>query len=122
MKTFVLVLNIVSLAFTLLVIAGEGVSTEAIYIVFTLLMILIPIFTFLALARPRTFPVKATIVLRLIAMCNLVLLAFVCWALVDQYPHPNEPGFVPYVTVVFLTPILSAVVLLRHRPTELPQT
>jgi hypothetical protein len=122
MKALVLVCNIVSLAFTLLVIAGEGLSTEAIYIVVTLLMIVIPTFTLLAIARPRTSSATATTVVRLIAMCNLVLLAFVCWALVDQYPHPNEPGCVPYVAVVILTLILSAVVLLCHRPTELRQS
>jgi hypothetical protein len=120
MKPLVLVCNIVSLGFTLLVLATDGLATKASYIVFTLLLILIPIFTLLALARPRTFPAKAATILRLAAICNLVLLGFVCWALVDQYPHPNEPGFVPYAILMILTPILSAVVLLRYRPIKLP--
>jgi peptidoglycan/LPS O-acetylase OafA/YrhL len=122
MRTLVLVCNIVSLAFTLLVLATDGPATKASYIGFTFLLFLIPLFTLLALARPRTFPAKTTTILRLAATCNLVLLAFVCWALVDQHPHPNEPGFVPYAALMILTPILSAVVLLRHRPTELPQS
>lgn len=122
MKPLVLVCNVLSLAFTLLVIATDGPATEAIYIVFTVLLILIPIFTLLALARPRTFPARATTILRLAAVCNLVLLAFVCWALLDQHPHPNEPGYVPYAALMIVTPILSAVVLFRHRPSELPQS
>ena len=122
MKPLVLVCNIASLAFTLLVIAGEGLPTKAIYVAFTLLTIIIPIFTILALARPRILPGSGTTTLRLAAISNLVLLGFVCWALVDQYPHPNEPGFVPYAVLMILTPLLSAVVLLRHRPTELPQS
>ncbi len=121
MKPLVLVCNIVSLAFTLLVLATDGLATKAIYIVFALLLILIPVFTLLAVARPGTFPAKTTTSVRLAGMGNLVLLAFVCWALVDQHPHPSEPGFLPYAALMILTPILSAVVLLRHRPTQLPQ-
>ncbi len=121
MKCLVLVCNIVSFLFTLLVIAGDGPATQTIYIVLMVLLLLIPIFTLLAIARPRTFRTRATAVLRLAALCNLALLAFVGWALVDQYPHPNEAGFLPYATLLILTPILSVIVLLRHRPIELPQ-
>ena len=122
MKSLVLVCNIVSVVFTLLVLATDGLATRTIYLVFTLLLILIPIVTILALTRPGTLPGSGTGALRLAAFSNLVLLGFVCWALVEQYPHPNEPGFVPYAALMILTPLLSAVVLLRHRPTELPQS
>ena len=119
MKPLALVCNVVSFLFTLLVIAGDGPATKTVYIVLMLLLLLIPILTLLALGRPRTFRTRATAVLRLAAPGNLVLLGFVCWALVDQHPHPNEPGFLPYAALMILTPILSAIVLLRHPPTEL---
>jgi hypothetical protein len=121
MKPLALVCNIVSLLFTLLVIAGDGPATKPIYIVLMVLLFLIPIFTVVVLARPHAFRARAATVRRLAALCNLVLLAFVCWALVDQHPHPNEPGFLPYVALMILTPILSTIALLRHRPTELAQ-
>jgi hypothetical protein len=47
------------------------------------------------------------------AVCNVVLLGFVYWAFVDQYPHPEEDGLVAFVVVMMVTPILSLVVLLR---------
>lgn len=42
-------------------------------------------------------------------ICNVVLIGFVCWALVDQYPHPHENGFTAYAVLIVLTPILSVV-------------
>jgi hypothetical protein len=32
---------------------------------------------------------------------------------VDQHPHPDEPGFLPYVLVVCVTPAVSAWAVLR---------
>ena len=119
MRPLVLVCNVVSFLFTLLVIAGDGPATKTIYVVLMVLLLLIPMLTLLALGRPRAFRASATAVLRLAALGNLILLAFVCWALVDQHPHPNEAGFLPYAALMILTPILSAIALLRHSPTEL---
>lgn len=121
MKRLVLVCNAASILFTLLVIASDGPATETIYIVFMVLLVLIPIFTLLALARPRTFRTLATSGLRLAVLGNLALLAFVGWALVDQSPHPNEAGYLPYAALMVLTPILSVIVLLRQRPIGRPQ-
>jgi hypothetical protein len=45
-------------------------------------------------------------------LCNVWLLATACWAIYDQYPHPDEQGFLPYVAVVLLTPVFSIVALL----------
>ena len=44
---------------------------------------------------------------------NILLLGLVCWAVVDQYPHPEEEGVVAFTVLTVLTPILSAVVLFR---------
>ncbi len=115
MKALALGFNIVSLAFTLLVIAGEGLSTKTIDIPLTLLVIIIPILSIVALARPSTLPGSGTTTLRLAAICNLVLLALVCRAVIG---HPNEPGFVPYAVLMILTPLLSAVALFRYKPNQ----
>jgi hypothetical protein len=45
MRLLVLICNAVSLAFTLLVLATDGPPTKPVYIVFGLLLILIPILT-----------------------------------------------------------------------------
>jgi len=46
-------------------------------------------------------------------VCNVLLLALVGWALVDQYPHPSESGFIEYVIALVLGPFVSAVALFR---------
>jgi hypothetical protein len=47
-------------------------------------------------------------------ICNIVLLAFTCWAFVDQYPHPEEDGLIAFTVLMVLTPILSLAVLFRR--------
>jgi hypothetical protein len=46
-------------------------------------------------------------------LCNIVSFGFVCWALVDQYPHPEEAGVIEFAVLMVLTPILSLMVLLH---------
>jgi hypothetical protein len=46
-------------------------------------------------------------------ICNIVLLGFACWAIMSQYPHPEEEGVVAYTVLVVLTPILSLLALFR---------
>jgi hypothetical protein len=48
-------------------------------------------------------------------ICSIVFFGFVCWALVDQYPHPKEGGVIAMVVLMVLTPILNLVVLLPKR-------
>jgi hypothetical protein len=44
-------------------------------------------------------------------ICNIVFIGFVCWAFVDQYPHPKEEGIIAFTVLMVLTPILSLVAL-----------
>jgi hypothetical protein len=46
-------------------------------------------------------------------ICNIVFFGFVCWALVDQYPHPEEDRVIAFTVLMMLTPILSLAVLFR---------
>jgi hypothetical protein len=116
MKTLAILCNSISVFFTCLVLATDGPPTRAAYIILTVLMLLIPVFTVFALARSGgggvPFPRGGAIV-RATAFCNVVLLGLFCLALVRQYPHPAEPGFLEYVVLMMVTPVLSAVVLFR---------
>ncbi len=113
MKGPTVLCNLVLVIFTGLVVATDGAPAAPAYIVFTLLLVLIPVFSLSAILR-RGLEMQTMAVARAAVVGNVVLLGFIFWALVDQYPHPQEPGFVPYVVLALATPVLSALVLLRR--------
>lgn len=114
------VFDVVLVAFTCLVLATDGASREVPYIVFAFLLLAVPTLSAALLVRrglnrsdraSDTSPAMRR-ASQIAVLCNVWLSATACWALYDQYPHPDEQGFVAYVTVVLLTPILSIVALL----------
>jgi len=137
MKLAAAVFNIVLFVFTCFILLSEGISEKLIYIVYSLLLLLIPVLNLVMIVRSRAYndwlafhlkrktsgekrktddlssinPVLKIIVL----ICNIVLLGFSCWAFVNQYPHPKEEGIILYTVILFLTPILSSVAILRSR-------
>ncbi len=112
MRRLAVVANVVLSLFTVMVMVTDGVSTEPAYIAFTVLMVLTPVATVVALVgRARWWPRQRQILERGVAITNVILLASLVCAFVDQYPHPDESGFVPFVVVAAATPLLSAVVL-----------
>jgi hypothetical protein len=114
MRMLAIVCNVLSGIFTCLVVATDGMSREPAYALFTLLLIVVPLYTAYALAsRVGHASVPAR---RAAVVFNVVLLAGIAAAVVDQYPHPNEPGFVPYVLLMVFTPLLSIVALVVRRP------
>ncbi len=111
MKTMVVLLNVVFLAFTCLVMLTDGFAAEPAYAVFSLLLIGVPIFTLTTIGRSVGGGIR-----RATALFNFVLVGFIVWALVDQYPHPSEPGYVPYAALTVLTPLLTAAFLVLGGP------
>ena len=122
MKITAIVLNIALFLFTCMVLVTDGPPQEASYIVFAVWSQLTLILTPVAISllwpgsgwirnvRTKDLMLFAAIIL------NIVNLGFVCWALVDQYPHPDEEGFIEYAVLLVLVPIVSLVVLYRGRP------
>lgn len=117
MRTLTVVCNVASFLFTLFVLATDGAPKHPAYIIFTLLLVLIPVFTVLALVRSRAEQPETRVpssgtssMARAAAICNVVLLGVICWILMTQ-SHPAEPGFIEYATLIVFTPVLSAVVL-----------
>jgi len=49
-----------------------------------------------------------------VCICNIVSFGFACWAIIDQYPHPDESGVIALEVLMVLTPILSVVALFRQ--------
>ncbi len=127
MKTFAVLCNLLSVAFTCLVIGTDGPPTKTAYIIFGALLLLVPVFSVVALVRsgavrawlsggagkgvPAASPAGSGALERAAAISNLVLIACLAAAIVDQYPHPNEEGYLAYVVLMLFTPVLSAVVL-----------
>ena len=134
MKNVAIICNIILFGFTCLVLMTDGISKETAYIVFAVLILLIPILNVLVLLgsragggwpgfhlkiktleeMPQTDDLSSTRTVMQIGLIvwNIVLLGFICWAFVDQYPHPQEEGFIAYVLIIVLTPILSIAALL----------
>ena len=90
MKSLAVLCNVLLFAFTCLVLATDGGPTKAVYVIFTLVLLMTPIVTVLVLARRAA----GDGIRRAAAACNVLLLAFVCWAFVDQYPHRSDPGLI----------------------------
>jgi len=140
MKTLTVLCNIVLFGLTCLIVATEGLPKQAGNIAFTLLMMLIPVFTVFAIVRKRTSsrppglhvkkgaseadpitdlpPDRSTVTVWLAGACNVLLLGLVCWALVAQYPYPEKEGAVISAVPAALTPILSVIVLYRRAPSD----
>ncbi|MBZ5590016.1 MAG: hypothetical protein LAO05_15790 [Acidobacteriia bacterium] len=135
MKTLTVLCNIVWFGFVCLVLVTDGLPEGAGYIVLTLLALLTPFLTVAAVLRsgagaewlgphPTTKASggqgrlekrssMSSIIKNLAVVCNLALFGHLCWAFLSQYPHPKEEGYVAFVLLAALTPLLSVVVLIR---------
>jgi hypothetical protein len=129
--------NIVLFGFTCLVLLTDGMSRQAVYILYTLLLLLVPILNLVVIflgakrngwfsfdlkrkasevkSKNDDFSYRGTILKTVTIISNTVLLGFSCWAFVSQYPHPNEDGFIAFVLLLLVTPILSSIAILLNR-------
>ncbi len=111
MRIAAIVCNAVLLPFTLLVLVTDGPPTALPYVVLAVLLLGVPTLTLLVLGRrDRREGARNAVVL-----ANVALLALACWAVADQYPHPPDPGVVPFTILVLVTPVLSAWAAWRAR-------
>ena len=107
MRIAAIVCNVLLLAFTCVVLATEGAPRDPEYVVYTALVLLAPLLNVWALLRTSAGLRKAAVA------ANVLLIGCTIWALVDQYPHPEESGVVAYAILMLLTPVLTTVVLGR---------
>jgi|WetSurMetagenome_2_1015567.scaffolds.fasta_scaffold135987_1 multidrug transporter EmrE-like cation transporter len=107
MKTLAITCNIILFAFTCLVLATDGLPVKVSYMVFTVWLLLT-----LALTPVVIFRSSHSAVRIVALICNTVVIGFVIWAFIDQYPHPKEEGYIAYLVLTVLTPILNLAALL----------
>jgi hypothetical protein len=125
MKIVALLWNIGLFLFTGFVLLTDGPPKGVAYIVFTVWLLLTLIFSAVVISRSGASDGRSSMgtAINIAAIiCNIVFFGFVWWALVDQYPHPQEPGFIEFVVLMVLIPILNVVVLLRSRTKQLQAT
>ena len=115
MTIVAVVCNVVLFLFTCFVLWTEGSSKGGGYIVLTVLLLLIPILSSAVIlrggARDGWMGSQGKTVA---AIGNIALLGFVIWAVASTYPHPEEPGVIPFTVICVLTPILTLLVVLRR--------
>ena len=112
MKILSITSNLLLFLFTCFVLLTDGITKEAGYMIFTLLLLLVPILNAVLLFRDRTRPLYVKLVA---VISNIALIGFACWAIMDQHPHPKESGVIAYAVLILLTPILSLIAILAGR-------
>ncbi len=110
MKTLALILDFILVGFTILVMLTDGLPTAPAYVFFNLWIFLTLLFTAVVLFRNSS----GTAVKVAAVVCNALLIGFTLWALIDQYPHPRESGFIAFVVLMFLAPLANLWVLSRE--------
>jgi len=137
MKPLAFLCNVILSGFTCLVIFTDGMSVKTDYIVFTIFLLLVPLFNLFVFWRSglaegwtgfqgkkKSLDKEKSIgnpsfispALRIAAViCNVILLGSCIWAFLNQHPHPREEGYIAYLLVVALTPVLSIIAILQGR-------
>ena len=137
MNILATILNVVLFLFTCLILWTDGLSGEAVYLLLTLLLLLVPILNLLMIStgaksngwfntvvkrrepedqgKVENLSFTGTIMKALVVTSNIILLGFSLWAFISQYPHPRESGFIAFIILLLLTPVLSSFAIIRNR-------
>ncbi len=114
MRIAAVICNVILFGFTCVVLRVDGLPNTAVYSIYTLWLLLTLLLSAAVISHGARASESTGATMRTVAIaCNIVLLAFTCWAYVDQYPHPEEEGFLAFTVLMAVTPILSVVTLLR---------
>lgn len=120
MKTLAIICNLFLFLFLCFVILTDGFSREASHITSTIWYFLTIVFSVVVIWKIRLINSSVNRTVKIVAIIsNIIFLGFACWAFINEYPHPKEDGFITFVVIMFLTPILNMVVLIRYGKTSL---
>jgi hypothetical protein len=137
MKLSTIFFNMALLVFTSFVIITDGIPVTFLYILLTLMLLAVPVLNMTIILGSKEdigwldFPLKSKPTDRQIniftmssgkpllkstaIIFNILLLLVSCWAFLSQFPHPEEEGFIFYITLVFITPVLTSVAFIYFR-------
>ena len=137
MKIVTIICNIMLLGITCLLLLFEGISKEPVYIIFTFLLLLVPILNIVLIFGSRVnhswlilnFKSKSSEeqnkvdnlssiypFMKIVALIlNIAIIGFASWSIATNYPHPKEYGVLAYTLLVVLTPVLSLITILISR-------
>jgi hypothetical protein len=110
------VCNLLLFAAIGMIVLTEGMPSRAVFLLFTVLALLVPIVSAAVILRRTTgrgwhrSPLDwAT------GLLNVALIGLTCWAAISQFPPPEGLGVLPFAVLMFAAPILSLTVLV-HSP------
>ena len=129
-------LNLALFAFTCFILMTEGLPKDFAYFLFTLLLLSVPLLNitmiYLGVRRkgwfsfnwkgkvseePDHFQEEDTsgrIMSTVAIISNIALLLLSVLAYLDQYPHPEEDGLVLFILFLWVTPVISVLVIWRN--------
>jgi hypothetical protein len=111
MKIVAVICNVAFWGFFCMVMLTDG-PPKGTDILLSLIPFLMPILNVLVI---RVLPSPGRVVKVVALVSNIVWLGLACWLIMDRYPsHPKEEGFIEYVALMALTPLLSAVAIYRN--------
>lgn len=130
------IFNFAMLLFSFLVIAKNGVVSQGAYIMYSLLLLTVPILNLLMI-YPDTknhnwfsFTLKSRkdnmhnitehspvgyFLITLVITLNIVMLGFTIWAFINHYPHSFNFEAAMLFLMSFVTPFLSLLAIFRNR-------
>jgi uncharacterized membrane protein YhaH (DUF805 family) len=117
MRTAAVIGNIVLFGFTCFVLITDGPPVGTAYVIFAIWSLLTLLLSAAVISRRGAADERSGrkgLFLRIAAIIgNIVFFGFVCWALVDQYPHPKEEGVVAFVVLMISIPIINLGMLIH---------
>lgn len=130
MKTTAVFLNVVLFAVTGSSVLTEGIPKAAIFWIFTLLALLVPVLNLtvhlgFGVARraggTRDHHILAEAFNVVAIICNLGLAAFSVYAAIAQYPYREGNSVIPFALLLIITPIVSLAVISRGGRPGMPE-
>jgi hypothetical protein len=129
-------LNLALFVYTCFILRPEGLPKDVAYFLFTLFLLLVPLLNitmiYLGVRRkgwfsfnwkgkvseePGNFQEENTsgrIMKTFAIISNVALLLLSVLAYLDQYPHPEEDGLVLFILSLWVTPVISILVIWRN--------
>jgi hypothetical protein len=113
MKVLVIIFNIVLFLFTFFVLVTDGLPVQVRYMFATMWVVLTPVITIMVIYLSRSkysgIYFKTNSLKVLAVVFNIALIVYAAWGIFQT--HPAEVGYIPYLVLVSLTPILNLITI-----------